>query len=72
MRVVRINSSTGHKEVPTILAVHFTRDALTRLNFAAIDPSDALKNFPHRMKFKKTTGFDPVDDMTADEQWITT
>jgi hypothetical protein len=72
MKVVRLNSSTGHVEEATILAVHFTRDALLRLNFAAIDPSEALKNFPHRMKFKKTTGFDPVDDMTADEQWITT
>jgi hypothetical protein len=57
---------------PTILAVHFTRGTLARLNFAAIDPSESLKNFPHRMKFKKTTGFDPVDEMTSDEQWVTT
>jgi hypothetical protein len=57
---------------PTVLAVHFTRGTLMRLNFAAIDPSESLKNFPHRMKFKKTSGFDPVDKITSDEQWVTT
>jgi hypothetical protein len=72
VKVVRLDPSTGHMEGPIVLAVHFTRDSLARLNFAAIDPSDALKNFPHRMKFKKTAGFDPVDGMTSDEQWITT
>jgi hypothetical protein len=72
VKVARLDPSTGHEERPTVLAMHFVRATLTRLNFAAIDPSDALKNFPHRMKFKKTAGFDPVDDMTSDEQWITT
>lgn len=72
IKIARLDPSTGHLVRPTVLAVHFSRGALTRLNFAAIDPSEALKNFPHRMKFKKTTGFEPVDDMTADEQWVTT
>lgn len=66
----RIDSSTGHRGNTTILAVHFTRGALQGLNMASIDPSDSLKNFNFRMKFKKTTGFDPVDPITPDEQWI--
>jgi hypothetical protein len=72
VRVSRLDPSTGHMVCPTILAVHFTREALMRLNFAAIDPSESLKNFSHRMKFKKTAGFDPVEQMSSDEQWITT
>lgn len=72
VRVARLDPSTGHMVSPTVLAVHFTRSTLARLNFAAIDPSDSLKNFPHRMKFKKTAGFDPVEEMTSDEQWVTT
>jgi hypothetical protein len=72
VQAARLDPSTGHMVCPTILAVHFTRATLTRLNFAAIDPSDSLKNFPHRMKFKKTSGFDPVEDMTSNEQWVTT
>jgi hypothetical protein len=72
VNVARPDPSTGHLVRPAILAVHFIRGTLTRLNLAAIDPSDALKNFPHRMKFKKTTGFDPIEEMTPDEQWVTT
>jgi hypothetical protein len=72
VRVLRLDSRTGHMEQPTILAVHFMRETLTHLNFQALDPSDALTNFPRRMKFKKTAGFDPVEAMTSDEQWITT
>jgi hypothetical protein len=72
VKVLRLDPSTGHMVRPTVLAVHFTRGALMRLNFAAIDPSEALKNFAHRMKFKKTTGFDPVEDITPDDQWVTT
>ncbi len=66
----RIDSSTGHSGTATILAVHFTRGALQSLNVASIDPSDSLKNFNCRMKFKKTTGFEPVDPITPEEQWI--
>jgi hypothetical protein len=72
VKAARVNSRTGHLERPTVLAVHFSRDAFMRLNFTAIDPSDSLKNFPHKMKFKKTAGFEPVDDIEPDEQWVTT
>ncbi len=69
---VRLNSSNGHHEPVTFLAVHFARSALERINLANIDPSDSMKNFHHRMKFKKTTGFEAVEPITLDEQWITT
>lgn len=69
---VRVNSSNGHREPVTVLAVNFIRDALDRINLRQIDPSDSMKNFSHRMKFKKTSGFEPVSPMSLDENWITT
>lgn len=67
---VRTNPSTGHPEQPTFLAVHFARETLSKLNLDNIDPSESMKNFPHRMKFKKTTGFDAVAPISPHEQWI--
>jgi hypothetical protein len=72
MMTERLDSSTGHMRPDPILAVRFALESLARLNVKAIDPSDSLKNFPHRMKFKKTVGFDRIESMTADEQWVTT
>lgn len=65
-----LDSSTGHKDWSTILAVQFLKDVLGALNLAKIDPSDSLKNFPHRMTFKKTAGFETVAATSAHEQWI--
>jgi hypothetical protein len=67
---LKLDSSTGHHRPSTLLAVQYTREGVSQLNVDAIDPSDALKNFPHRMKFKKSAGFDEVDAMTPDEQWV--
>jgi hypothetical protein len=69
---VQTNTSTGHRELATFLAVHFARQTLAKLNLDKIDPSDSMKNFPHRMKFKKTSGFEPVPPITPEEQWVTT
>jgi hypothetical protein len=69
---VRLNKSTGHQELVTSLAVHFQRQTLSKLNLDSIDPSDSMKNFPHRMKFKKSSGFEPVSSITTDEQWVST
>lgn len=68
---IQLNTSTGHNEPVTQLAIHFERSAVAKVNFGGIDPSDSLKNFQHRMKFKKTAGFEPVEPITLDEQWIT-
>jgi hypothetical protein len=56
-----LDTSTGHVGEQPILSVAFPRAGLERLNFDALDPSDAVKGFLHRMSFKKTTGFAPVE-----------
>ncbi|WP_251550688.1 DUF4236 domain-containing protein [Neobacillus muris] len=56
----RLNSATGHKEKVIILTVKYDRLTLSRLNFIQLDPSEALANFPHKMKFKKTQGFEDI------------
>lgn len=55
-----INTETGRQEDITILSVLFERDILNGLYFENIDPSDAMNNFLHNMRFQKTTGFKPV------------
>lgn len=70
--MTQTNSSNGHKELVTLLAVHFARSILGRLNLDSIDPSDSMNNFPHRMRFKKAVGFESVGPITLDEHWVTT
>lgn len=67
----QINTSTGHQEFVTLLASQFTHESLGQINLNHIDPSDAMRNFPHRMRFKKVSGFEPVTPMDLDEQWAT-
>lgn len=55
-----LDTSSGHVREQPILSVAFPREGLERLNFDALDPSDAMKGFVHRMSFKKTAGFAPV------------
>ncbi len=64
-----LDVSTGHPIRQTIFAIHIAREDLDRLNLDAIDPSAAMKHFPHRVAFKKTTGFEEVEPITSDEQW---
>jgi len=59
-----LNTETGHKEDITVLSVLFNRDVLSGLNFESIDPSDAMNNFRHNMKYLKTAGFKPVEKIT--------
>lgn len=67
-----LSSVTGHPELVTFLAVHFTRGQLSSVNLEAIDPSDSMANFSHRMTFRKTKGFQPVDAITFEDQFVTT
>lgn len=55
-----LNTATGKDEILTILSVKFQRKGFDHINFDRIDPSDFLETFEHRMKFKKTAGFEPV------------
>lgn len=58
-----LNSATGHKEATPILSVQFVRDTMEQLRLEDIDPSDAMRNFNHSMKFSKTKGFAPISPL---------
>lgn len=62
-----LNSATGQEEETTILSVQFPRATLESLNFDYIDCSDSMSNFVHNMKFKKTKGFEPVQQLSWEE-----
>lgn len=61
-----LNTATGYMEKWAILSVKYDRPMLNRLNFDSLDPSDALTNFPHKMKFKKTAGFQDIGEVLVD------
>ena len=56
-----LNPATGNDEEVTIASVKLKRDALATLNFERIDPSDCLESFESNFKFRKTSGYAPVD-----------
>ena len=56
-----LNPSTGHLEDMPILSAAIPRATLDSLNVDAVDPSDAMSNFVHNMKFMKTKGFAQVE-----------
>lgn len=56
-----IDTSIGNSTTKDILSVDITREMLSVLNFEVIDPSDAMINFVHAMKFLKTKGFQPIN-----------
>jgi len=60
-----LNSSTGHMEEQPILSVAFSRPTVDGLNLETIDPSDAMKNYVHNMRFKKGAGFSAVATLDA-------
>lgn len=55
-----LNPESGHREEQPVLSVAISRTTLESLNLQAVDPSDAMRNFVHRMGFKKSQGFAPV------------
>lgn len=57
----QLNTATGNEDEITIVSVMIKRDSLMTINFERIDPSDCLSGFEINEKFKKTTGFAPVD-----------
>lgn len=48
-----LDTKTGHMKNMTILSVYIPKQTLDTLNFDNIDPSDSMKNFVHKMDFKK-------------------
>ena len=61
------NSSTGFVEETPILSALIPRKTLDILKFDALDPSDSMKSFVHRMNFKKGKGFERVEVIKQDE-----
>lgn len=49
------------KEIKTLTKTDSV--TLNNLNFDTIDCSDSMKNFAHKMRFMKTTGFKGVEKM---------
>lgn len=67
-----LDTASGHTGLQTILAISLPREVAATMNFSSVDPSDSLKLYPHRSKYKKTAGFEPVEPISADESFITT
>lgn len=65
-RTALLNTATGYFESTPIISAMIVRPTLERLNLDLIDPSDALANFKHVMNFKKTSGFNPVNELSPD------
>lgn len=61
------NPQTGREDRYSILSVAFDRDTFDALNLNAIDPSDSMANFEHRMKYKKNSGFEPIELLTPND-----
>lgn len=61
-----LNSANGYKERTPILSVHFVRSTMFALNMKSLDPSDAMANFNHAMKFSRTKGFAQIDPLRID------
>lgn len=62
-----LNSATGHLNRQSILSVGIPRTTCESLNFQSVDPSDAMKLFPHRMGFKRSQGFSAIRPLAPDE-----
>lgn len=62
-----LNTATGHIEEAPILSIYVPRETMARLNMGRVDASDAMSNFVHNMKFRKTQGFEIVDVVQVPE-----
>jgi len=61
------NRQTGQPDRLPILSVAFDRETFSTLRLEAIDPSDSMANFEHRMEYKRNTGFASIDLLTPDD-----
>lgn len=62
-----LDSATGHLGKQTILSAGLPRRTIESLNFSAVDPSEAMKLFSHRMGFKRSQGFSPIRPLDREE-----
>jgi hypothetical protein len=62
-----LNTQTGHLEQKPILSVAIPRDSIDRIQWESVDPADAMANFVHRMRFKKSKGLFAVQPVRLAE-----
>ncbi len=65
IRAKMLNTATGHTSTAPILSVAFFRPTFSSLDFERLNPADAMENFPHRIEFSKSAGFEAVEPITA-------
>ncbi len=70
VHVTALDASTGHKVPVVILGASVLRETAGIINFARCDPTEALSHFDHRVSFKKSSGFEPVEPMTFEDQFV--
>ncbi len=58
-----LNAQTGNLENQPIVSACIPRQTFARLNLAAVDQFECLKNFNHTVDFRPATGFRPVQGM---------
>lgn len=62
-----VDSRTGALDRYSILSVAFDRNTFATLNLSALDPSDSMANFEHRMKYNKNLGFGAIELLTPSD-----
>jgi hypothetical protein len=67
IRTEMLDEATGHVKTRPILSLMTPRASADSLNYSTVDPSEAMKNFLHRMDFKKTTGLSPIVGLTIED-----
>lgn len=55
-----VDTTIGHLQQTPVLSFLAPRTTMLRMNFNTLDPSDAMKNFIHNMKFSPTAGLTAV------------
>lgn len=62
-----LNPATGYVEEVPIVSALVPRRTMASINLAGTDPSEAMANFLHRMSFRKTQGFSPVQRLSTED-----
>jgi hypothetical protein len=62
-----LDAATGHARSQPILSVGIPRATLDTMRLDSVDPSEAMRLFPHRMGFKRSQGFFAVQPLPVEE-----
>ena len=62
-----LDPATGHVRPQTVLSVGMPRQTVEALNYTSVDPSEAMRQFTHRMGFKRSAGFHAIEPLKSTE-----